>query len=198
MTYQSRRYNKDILLIVFGLAIIILILLLVFRNNNNKNQQSSTSNTTRVTIAPSGMKYPVGWREVSQISLADKDAGIVSEAARSNPAGEVILRVVEGNLAKNFDINTLPSQIVAKLRNNLSGFVLVSNDTVSLGKDQAVRITYKDSSGQQVYEHTQYSVPTANKTFYFTISAKKADFKKLSGDISKLSAALAAYIPAHK
>src|SRR5438045_482750 len=105
MASKIWRYNKDILLTIFAAVIIVLVVLLASRNNNNSQQNTSStanSGTNKVSISPSGMKYPTGWQELSQINLADKTAGVVSEAIHNNPDAQVIIRINPEALAKDF------------------------------------------------------------------------------------------------
>ncbi len=196
MAVNSWRYNKDILLVVLGGVIIVLVILLASKNSSN-NQQSTNGTAkigiSQVAITPSGMKYPTGWQELSQINLADKSASVISEAVHSNPDAQAIIRINQGPLANGFDINKSVTETIGKLKSNLTSFTLVSNKIIQLGKNQAINITYKYSNAGQMYEQTQVIVPTSKKTYFLTITAKESNFKQIT-DSDKILIALSKYV----
>jgi hypothetical protein len=198
MKLQATR-SKYALFLILAIVILGFIGLRMNHAHHNKHtQQANKSAALTVAIAPSGIKYPTGWYELSRINPIDKQAGVVSAANHTHPVSQVIVRVADGALPSNFDIKTLPAETVNKLKSSLMGFKLTSDGTTSVGNNQAVSITYTTSDSRTTYEYTELIVPTANKSFYLTISAKQADFQKSTNDLSKISANFGSYITAHQ
>lgn len=195
-------FNKSNISIALLAVIAVLLVLLVLKNNNdnnNNNAQNTTTNKTKtVTIAPSGMKYPIGWQELSQISLDDKNTGVVSEAVHNNPDAQVIIRIDNNLLAQDFNINSALSETVAKLKGSLNRFNLVKKEIVQIGKNPAISITYKDLISNQIYESNQLIVPTQNKTFYLTIFAKEPNFGLLMSAVDKIKVAFASFVDSNQ
>lgn len=199
MNFSKKNSTNPVVLVVIAMIVVGFAAYEIGNRHSSEtnNQSSSTASVQKVAIAPSGMKYPSGWQEAQQIPQADKDDGVVSEAGRANPTANVVVRVVSGQLDKNFDIKTLPDQTVASLKAGLGGFSLVSKDIVKLGKHDAVSITYKINVGDTTLENTVIIVPTANKTFYVTFAAKPGDFAKITNDIKAIETATLPYIDSH-
>lgn len=198
---MALKRNTNYLTVVLGVIVVALLLWIFLINDNNSNTSPTNNNQTtkKVSIAPSGMKYPEGWQEVSQISTTNKDAGVVSEAVHSNSDARVIIRIEEGSQAKDFDIDKSLADTVDKLKSNLDNFSLVSKEIIRVGKNQAISVAYQYSNGEQLYKQTQFIAPTANKTFYLTITAQDSDdLQLISADISKISSAFGNYVTAHQ
>lgn len=195
---QAAKWYADKNKIALLAAAVIIVVLAVFAFHKRQPSQANSSQANNVTIAPSGIKYPQGWQEVSQVNIADKNAGVISEAAHTNPEASIVVRMDQANLAKGTDIKTLPADITKRLKDSLTGFSLIDSGVINIAKTQAIRVTYKDLNGSLIYEHTQFIIPTKTRTFYLTISAKNSDFAQLTSDITKISEVFTGYVVAYK
>lgn len=197
------KFNRNIVLLVVVLVAVTFGAYKIGSNHsnndsaNNNSSNSSTASTQKVEIAPSGMKYPETWQEDQQITQADKNAGVVSEARHIDPTASVVVRIVAEALDKSFDIKSLPDQTVNSLQKSLSDFSLVSKKLTQAGKHDAVEVSYKSSADGVTYENTTIIVPTTRKTFYITFAAKPADFAKITSDIKAIETVVFEYINNH-
>ena len=142
------------------------------------------------------MLYPADWNELSEIPIQDKQAGVISEAVHDTFDAKVIVRISQGKLDDNFDINKSLSDVTAKLNSDLSNFKLISKDIVKFGKHSAIVVTYQYTSNLQANKQSQIIIPTQNKTYFLTLSAKSSDFDQIN-DFNKIKDSLSAYIDTH-
>jgi hypothetical protein len=196
MKFQASRTTYAFI----ALAIVILILVgaLLFQRHGENSPAKNT--TTQVSIPPSGIAYPAAWKEASTISTDEKQAGVISEATLDNPSVKVVVRKADGELAKDFDIKTLPDQVVTSLTKELDGFKLSDKSIVKISSYDAVKIDYTLSDTEDPttkHTDTMFIIPTQHSTYYATYSIAGNSLSKLQDDIQTITRSLASYIQKH-
>ncbi len=133
------------------------------------------------------------------ISKTDQQAGVFTEANLNTDTTKVIMRKAPGNLSKNFDIQTLPDQVVTSLKSGVPGFKLINKSIVQLQSYDTAKIDYTrtNSSNQKTYRDEMFIVPTQHSTFYITYSADLPDLNSLQNDINAINTSAASYIKNH-
>ncbi len=197
MRFRNTNKNdtiKNSLIIILVLAVVGLGIYTAF--HKSKVDQSGTQEE-KVQIAPSGIVYPDGWEEATEITASNKESGVISEASHTNPDVKVLVREEAAKLPKGSDISKLPDTIVAGLDDGLEGFTLVSKEVVKIGDYEAINVKYTDLDANQI-KHTSemFVVPTPKNTFYITYRSNK-DFPELKDDIAKINQSVANYIKSH-
>jgi hypothetical protein len=191
---NKRGAFKNGLIAILLLAVIGLGIYVVFHKNSS---YEALVTEEKVQIAPSGIAYPDGWTEATEITASNKDAGVVAEASHTNPDVKVVVREQETTLPNNFDISGFPDVIVAKLEDTQEEFKSISKEVIKIGSYDVVRVKYTDLDANQV-KHTSemFVVPTPKKTFYINYRSSK-DFSELNNDIAKINQSIANYIKSH-
>jgi hypothetical protein len=181
------------------IAVVVILLFAKLHTKQSANTATVSKQTAKVTIAPSGIKYPAGWQEQAQINATDKSYGVISEALYAYTGNALTLRSETAALANNFNFQSSADETVAKLKKNLDGFNLVSKKIEPVGGNKAIILTYDQKNGALNYRQTQIIVPLQNKTFYTTISGLYSDFKTLTDkNIADVTNAIGNYINQHK
>lgn len=197
MRFRNTNKNdtiKNSLIIILVLAVVGLGIYTAF--HKSKVDQSGTQEE-KVQIAPSGIVYPDGWEEATEITASNKESGVISEASHTNPDVKVLVREEAAKLPKGSDISKLPDTIVAGLDDGLEGFTLVSKEVIKIGDYDAINVKYTDLDANQI-KHTSemFVMPTPKNTFYITYRSNK-DFSELKDDIAKINQSVANYIKSH-
>ncbi|HSX27248.1 MAG TPA: hypothetical protein VLG25_00525 [Patescibacteria group bacterium] len=193
--------NKAVILKLLAVAVLVIVVgLFAFQlgSNDKKNNPSGSQDTNKVSLPPSGIDYPSGWKEVGSTTSANKASGVIAEAVRSNPDATVIVREESGgDLAKDFDINKLPDEVVSRFKQEVENFSLISKSVVKVGSFQAAKVDYKEKeSGNTVLSNTMFIVPTGKKTYYIKYQTT-AELSKIGDDITAINTRLAEYIKSH-
>jgi hypothetical protein len=196
-TYKKPKKTLLTLVILAVLAGLVIAGVFVFDRSKSpdETEQSVVEPVPQVTLTPSGIDYPAGWTEASEIAVSEKESGVTSVATKETPEARAIIREVSGERAPDFDISTLPGEIEKALSEEIEGFRLVQKRTVKVGGNDAVKVAYTQLSNedQQIYHYEMYIIPTSQKTYYITYSTPD-DIGQISGDITKVNQSLADYI----
>jgi len=191
---MNGRFSSNRSLIIRLVVIVVVVVAAYAVGKHHGNSTNTTSNApTTVSIQPSGLKYPAGWKEAGQIPSADQSAGTISEASRSNPSASVVLLSTNGQVSSNFDYKQAASQAADKLKNNTTDFKLIKSEVLGLGSTKAIGLTFSDQNDGQANTHRQIILPSSKGIYYLTLTAKSSDYSKLSSDIAALQNAVAAY-----
>lgn len=163
---------------------------LATKNDHSKPSEPrhAAASSRQVRVASSGISYPASWQEAKLISLSSEQIGVISEAARTDPAVSLSVREVKGVLTKDFNIQDLPSEVVTSLEHGVDGFSLSHQGLIKIGTYQAVNIGYMAFDSNHVkYANDMFIVPTPQKTFYITYHGSEEDLSKVGADISQIN-----------
>lgn len=185
------------LVLVLSVALVGVTIFAFTRDQKPENQTAALP--PRVTIAPSGIKYPSSWAEASSIATSEKELGVTSVATKGEPTTKVIVRESNGDLSKGLDQEKLPDQIASNLGQQVEGFKLVEKRTLKIDKHDAIKVEYTQLSpgDQKVYRYVMFIVPTTQKTYYITYSSAE-DLAKISSDITTINQAIMQHIEAQQ
>ncbi|HLG90985.1 MAG TPA: LpqN/LpqT family lipoprotein [Candidatus Saccharimonadales bacterium] len=179
---------------VIGLVIAVALAAGFIGYNVANTDNRSESQTDKNVAAPAygRITYPKDWQEAKTISAVENQADVISKASRHNPDATTIIRAVATKLEANFDIKTLPDEVVKSLSKEIEDFSLVSKEIAKVDNYQSVEIRYK----QKGYEYLMVIIPQpqSSRTFYLTFSAKDDDFEKIGSHISEINQSVAKYI----
>lgn len=194
--------KKNIVRFIIVVVIILVAVLLIMHSQDHKPKQpvARTKGATpaQTAIAPSGIEYPSSWTEASQMSTTDERAGVISEAAQESTSTTVIVRKVAEELPKDFNINTLPSQIVASLTKGVGGFHLISDNVIQVQSYNTIQIDYTSTgNANKTLMNEMYIIPTQTNTFYITYTNSKGLISESQSDITNINTSIATYIKTH-
>jgi hypothetical protein len=197
LRFRISVFSAIIAILVMG-AIIFTISYMIYHGKTDKVAPNNDP-TSSVTIASTGIKYPEGWSEATQISVRENQAGVLAAVSKQNSNARMVLRQIKGDLPKDFDITTLPGKIVEDLQKNIEGFSLNEKRTLKIDKYEAVKINYNQvsSADQSIQHYSMYIVPTSSTTYYITYNGGGQEISSLDKDINSINQSVGAYIQSH-
>jgi hypothetical protein len=196
MFTQKKRSKKRILISLAAIVVLAIAGIITFALLNRPEQATNTPSPL-VSVEPSGIVYPTEWKEASEITLIERQNGVISEATRENLSVTAIVREVPGTLPANFDINALPDQVIESLKAEIEGFALISKAVQKVGSFNAVRLDYTTPvNDNDKYHDLMIIVPTAKKTFYLTYQSLN-DISVIGDDITDINKSLGQYVKTH-
>src|SRR3990167_11477428 len=128
------------------------------------------------------------WAEL-QPTNSEVAAGVVYKARHIDFPSSVVIRRTAKKLAPDFDINTLPKELVQAFSKKVVNFKLLDKGLTKIGNHKAAQLRYEqlDYRNNQTYENLVISIPMQWQTFHVAYRAGKKDFKKGEKDIPKIT-----------
>jgi hypothetical protein len=188
------KWLMPIIAVVIIAAIVGITLVLV-----NKKEEAPKAKADGVSVVNGySLRYPSSWRSLI-LTDSDKNDGVALKLAKKGESSSYVMRIVEGELAKDFDIQKLPDQVVMSFEKKVAHFKLLDKSVIKLGEFDAAEVHYKqdDPKLKTSYENRMYIVPRENHTYYLTISTKGNTLSAISSDTKKITDNITQYIVAH-
>lgn len=137
-----------------------------------------------------GLSYPPNWSKVEP-SSREAEQGVIAKARHQGCGALVLIRRIDKPLAKNFDIKTLPSELLKKFTERLVGFEPLQTRITKLAGYSAVELSYRqfNSSRAKLYQNLMLIMPLPQQTYHLVFRAPASKFRLIKNDIPKIVAA---------
>lgn len=120
---------------------------------------------------------------------AERTASVIFKAKHIDFLSSLVIRRITKKLAKDFDIKTLPEELVQAFSKKVVNFKLLGKGLIKIGDYKAAQIHYEqlDYRSNQTYENLVISLPMQWQTFHIAFRAGKSDFKTGEKDVVKIA-----------
>ncbi|HLB66554.1 MAG TPA: hypothetical protein VJJ78_03095 [Candidatus Saccharimonadales bacterium] len=130
---------------------------------------------------------PKQWVE-KEPSVSEQTAGVIFMAKHIDFPSSLVIRRLTKKLAKDFDIKTLPEELVKAFEAKVVNFKPMDKGLTKIGNYKAAKVQYEqlDELGNRLYENLVISIPMQWQTFHVAYRAQKKDFKNGEKDVLKI------------
>jgi len=190
-------------ILIVTAVIVIAAVLIIFRGSifgsDEENEDSifGKLGADVSNIEETQFVYPEEW-VLQEMSEDDVNAGILLLLERSDPTASLLIRTIYGDLDPDLNINALADSVEDALIVGVEDFDLIDTDVTTIGKSDAVIISYLQGSDStddvDTYQNQMVIIPTQQQTFYLTFRSDEEVFDDIQGEIDTIVTNFGNYI----